>query len=64
MTTAPTCTCGCGALTTVTDAAEPCTCGCECCTAPSSPEEERQRLLELRERIESRLGELHGGPQR
>jgi hypothetical protein len=55
---ASTCACGCGTLATLTEAREPCGCGCECCEVPDSPEEEREQLLSLRERIETRIAEL------
>lgn len=49
-----TCSCGCAALTTVSEQAA-CRCGCTCCAATGSREEEIAELRRLLESVQERL---------
>lgn len=56
------CTCGCGTMTTVTNAEQACDCGCECCApAVIDRDEEIARLRQLRDSANQRLEELEAG---
>lgn len=57
MTDMTTCSCGCGALQTVSGEAA-CSCGCKCCAALKSSEEEIAELHRLRDAVQERLAEL------
>jgi len=54
------CSCGCSAMTAVTEAKEPCGCGCECCGdgVAKAPAQEIEELTHLRRSIDQRLAEL------
>ncbi len=52
-----TCSCGCGALQTVSGEAA-CRCGCSCCSAAQNREDEVAELRRLRDSVEERLAEL------
>lgn len=54
-----TCSCGCGALQTVSGEAQ-CRCGCSCCDGGKSPEQEIVELQRLRDSVDQRLAELGG----
>ncbi len=59
MTMPNTCSCGCSAMTDLTQAEE-CGCGCECCgdDKPKTREQEIAELLTLRLSVDKRLTEL------
>ena len=52
------CSCGCGALTSVSNEAGGCQCGCSCCQTTSSREEEIAELRRLLESVQDRLLQL------
>lgn len=54
-----TCSCGCGAMQTISGEA-PCRCGCSCCEATQSREQEIAELRRLLDSTERRLAELGG----
>lgn len=58
MTMTDTCSCGCSAMTDLTQAEE-CGCGCECCGDKlKTKEQEVVELMTLRSQIDRRLTEL------
>lgn len=60
-TAAPTCSCGCATLPTISEAGGACTCGCECCSPqPDSREQEIAELRHLLQAATRRLEQLEG----